>query len=161
VATVATTETHLLLRLTGRFKRFVAGVLLVLMAVVVSIAVVELVLVMLPGRFAVEASAAWMTEAQLLDIFGVFLTVLIALELVETVEIYFRKHVIHAEVVLLVAVIALGRKFILLDPKAYKPLTLLALAAITLALGVSYFLLRRAGASEQADSSVGAGPAGQ
>ena len=56
-----------------------------------------------------------MSEAELLNTFGIFLSVLIALELVETVEVYFKDHEIHAEIVLLVALIALARKVVLLD----------------------------------------------
>lgn len=138
-------RTHRLLRYTEGFKRLIAGTLLVLTAVVVLAATVELVVALLPGGRPTESTHMWLTETEVLEIFGVFLTVLIALELVETVEVYFREHVVHAEVVLLVALIALGRKFVVMDPKAYEPMTLIALGAITLALGLSYYLIRRAG----------------
>lgn len=138
-------RTHRLLRYTERFKRLIAGTLLVLTAVVVLAATVELVVALLPGGRPTASTHLWLTETEVLEIFGVFLTVLIALELVETVEVYFREHVVHAEVVLLVALIALGRKFVVMDAKAYQPMTLMALGAITLALGLSYFLIRRAG----------------
>jgi uncharacterized membrane protein (DUF373 family) len=142
---------HFVLRYTEAFKRIIAAVLLVLMAVLVVIATTELVLGMaswlLPGSFFAQANAV-LTQAELLGAFGVFLTVLIALELVETVEVYFREHAVHIEIVLLVAMIALSRKFVLLDPHDYEPQVLFALAAILLSLGVTYYLVRRSGPAE-------------
>ena len=46
------------------------------------------------------------------------------------------------EVVLLIALLALARKFIILDLKVTAPEQLLALAAITMALGITYWLMR-------------------
>ena len=43
---------------------------------------------------------------------------------------------------LLIALLALSRKFILLDLKAVSPAQLLALAGATLALGLTYWLIR-------------------
>lgn len=144
-------ETHFVLRYTEGFKRVIAAVLLVLMGLLVIVATAELVLGMaswvLPGTF-FSAGNVVLTEEQLLQAFGVFLTVLIALELVETVEVYFREHAVHIEIVLLVAMIALARKFILLDPHEYEPMLLVALAVILLALGVTYYLVRKAGPAE-------------
>jgi uncharacterized membrane protein (DUF373 family) len=144
-------STHTVLRLTERFKRIIAGVLLVLMCLLVTIATVELAVGMLawilPGA-SVEAVKVVLSEADLLAAFGVFLTVLIALELVETVEVYFRDHAVHVEIVLVVALIALSRKIILLDLHDYEPLTLISIGVIILSLGLSYYLVRRAGPAE-------------
>jgi uncharacterized membrane protein (DUF373 family) len=48
------------------------------------------------------------------------------------------------EVVLEVALIAVSRKVIILDVKEYSSLTILAIAALILALSVAFFLERRA-----------------
>jgi uncharacterized membrane protein (DUF373 family) len=144
------TATNRVLRWAEIFKRVIAGVLLAMMALLVVVATGEIVFALvtklLGGPIALENP--FITQDQLLEVFGVFLTVLIALELLETVEVYFREHAVHIEIVLLVAMIALSRKFILLDPHAYSALTLLALAAILLALGATYWLVRRAGPAE-------------
>jgi uncharacterized membrane protein (DUF373 family) len=50
--------------------------------------------------------------------------------------------VIQTKTVLLIALLALARKFILLDLKETTPNELLGLAAVTLALGISYWLMR-------------------
>jgi uncharacterized membrane protein (DUF373 family) len=50
--------------------------------------------------------------------------------------------IIQTKVVLLIALLALARKFIILDLKETTPDQMLGLAAITLALGVTYWLMR-------------------
>jgi uncharacterized membrane protein (DUF373 family) len=136
---------HPLLVFAEQGKRVVAGVLMVLMFVVLGIAVVELMWVPLtivfpglPGG----TNSLLMSEAELLSTFGLFLSVLIALELVETVEVYFKDNEIHAEIVLLVALIALARKVVLLDLKAYAPLAILGMAALFVGLAIAYTAIR-------------------
>ncbi|MDP2232098.1 MAG: phosphate-starvation-inducible PsiE family protein, partial [Actinomycetota bacterium] len=84
-----------------------------------------------------------LSEEGLFGIFGLFLNVLIAVELIETVEVYFREHLLHAETVILVAIIAVARKAILLDLSKYDAATVAALAFLIVALGVAYFMVRR------------------
>jgi uncharacterized membrane protein (DUF373 family) len=126
-------------------KRVVAGVLLILMFVVLSIAVLEMIWVPLaivipwiPGG----KDSLIMTEAEMLATFGLFLSVLIALELVETVEVYFKDHEVHAEIVILVAMIAVARKVVLLDLHAYEPLTIVGIATLLVGLAATYVAIK-------------------
>lgn len=50
--------------------------------------------------------------------------------------------IIQTKVVLLIALLALARKFIILDLKEVSADQLIGLAAVTLVLGVTYWLLR-------------------
>ena len=54
---------------------------------------------------------------ELLEIFGFFLLILIGVELFETIRSYLAEHVVHVEVVVEVALIAIARKVIILDVK--------------------------------------------
>ena len=80
---------------------------------------------------------------ELFRIFGFFFIILIGFELVETVEMYFKDNMIHAEVVLLVAVIAVSRKVILLDLEKYEPLAIIGLGVIILTLGGCYWFIKQ------------------
>lgn len=137
---------HPLIVWAERGKRLVAGVLLVMMFVVLVIAVIELIWVPLaavvPGLPRAVSGGVLMSEAQMLEAFGVFLSVLIALELMETVEVYFKDHEVHAEIVVLVALIAIARKVVLLDLHDYSPWTIMALAALFIGLGAAYVAVR-------------------
>lgn len=83
----------------------------------------------------------------LLEVFGYFLLVLIGVELLETLKVYIRKDIIHVRVVIEVALIAMARKVITEEPHSVSSLTLFAIAALILALGVAFYFERQA--SEQ------------
>lgn len=53
------------------------------------------------------------------------------------------KRVIHLEAVLVVALIAMARKIVVLEPKELNEGTLLGIAAFVLALTLGYYLVRR------------------
>ena len=52
---------------------------------------------------------------ELFQLFGLFLNVLIALEILENITAYLRKHVVQVELVLVTSLIAVSRKIIILD----------------------------------------------
>ncbi len=80
---------------------------------------------------------------ELLDLFGMFLLVLLGLELLETIKAYLIEHAIHVEVVMVVALIAIARKVIILDVKDIPSMTRLAVGMIILTLSVGYYLISR------------------
>ncbi len=65
---------------------------------------------------------------ELLEIFGFFLLILIGVELFETIRSYLAEHVVHVEVVVEVALIAIARKVIILDVKEVSAVSLLGIA---------------------------------
>jgi uncharacterized membrane protein (DUF373 family) len=134
---------HPLIVMAEKGKRIVAGVLLIMMFVLLGIAVFELFWVPLTLAIpSLPGGSAILTEAELLGAFGLFLSVLIALELVETVEVYFKDHQVHAEIVLLVAMIALARKVVLLDLTKYSAASILGLAALFFGLAAAYVAIK-------------------
>jgi len=81
---------------------------------------------------------------QLLDIFGLFMLVLIGIELLETIiKTYLTQGQPHYEVVLSVAIIAIARKVIILDIKEVDSLSLIGIASIVIALTTGYFLMKK------------------
>ena len=75
---------------------------------------------------------------ELLEVFGFFLLVLIGIELLETIKNYLEKGRIELKVIFTVALIAIGRKIIILNPKDYDGLTLVGIGVIILALVIGY-----------------------
>jgi uncharacterized membrane protein (DUF373 family) len=144
-------STEQVLRWSGRGKRIIAGILMALMFLVVGLVTAEIVVAFFAGVVMGETTRpSWLiSEAELFAVLGLFLSVLIALELIETVEVYFKKHSIHVEIVVLVAIIALARKVILLDTSKYGASVILALAALIVALGATYFMVRKAAPPEE------------
>ena len=82
-------------------------------------------------------------DTKLIEIFGLFLHLLIALELLENITSYIRKHIVQVELVLVTALIAVARKVIIFDTNKYDSHDLIALGIATLCLAGSYWLIKR------------------
>jgi uncharacterized membrane protein (DUF373 family) len=124
------------------FEKIVIFTLTVLMGIVLFFAVIDLGWIVFSDI--ISPPIFLFDIKELLDIFGMFLLVLIGLELLATMRVYIRENTIRARVVFTVALIAVARKVIILDPDKHDGITLLGIAAIILALAVGYFLIRKA-----------------
>ena len=131
-----------IIALINKAKLGMAFVVLIIMTIVVALAIVELGIILYVDIFNPRSSVLFLEIEELFRIFGFFFIILIGFELLETVEMYFKENIIRAEVVLLVAVIAVSRKVILLDLEKYDPLAIIGLGLIILALGGCYALIK-------------------
>jgi len=88
-------------------------------------------------------------------VFGEIMTLLIALEFNHTLQyvVTRQQSIIQTSVVLLIALLALARKFIILDLQTVTEGQLFGLAAATLALGATYWLLRERHANKGASGA--------
>ena len=135
-------------RIVDGFQHVIILALLSLMLVVISVAAIDLAIlivrsIVLPPYFTV------LTLTEILDILSAFLMVLIAMELLETIRMYLEEDKVHVNVVLLVAIIAIARKVIILDVKHMEPMILFGIASIIIALCAGYYFLRRANAKQK------------
>ncbi len=80
----------------------------------------------------------------LFKIFGLFLNILIALEILENITAYLKKHVIQVELVIITSLIAVARKIIILDLSKTSGLEIIGLGVAILSLSVGYWIIRRA-----------------
>ena len=131
-----------MLELLRVFERAITAALLVLMMIVVSLATLELTWIILQDIISPPLFLLGISE--LLDIFALFLLVLIGVELLETIKAYLKESVVHFDVILSVAMIAIARKVIILDVKELPGMTLVGIAAIIMALAAAKYFYRRA-----------------
>lgn len=125
-----------------KFEKLVVQILMVMMAIVLGLATIDL------GWFIIkdvmEPPFFLLSIDNLLEIFGLFMLVMIGIELLETImKTYVTHKYPHYEVVLSVAIIAIARKIIILDFKKTDSLTLLGIAATVLALTVGYYFMKK------------------
>ena len=125
-----------------RFERFITYALLALIGVVVLLATAELAWLLVKDVF--TPPLFLLESGELQELFGQFLMVLIGIELMYTLKLYIEDRSVHVEAVLAVALIALARKIIVVDPKDLSPGTLLAIAAMVVALAIGQYLVQRA-----------------
>src|SRR5580765_5137855 len=76
--------------------------------------------------------------------FAAVLIVVLGLELLETLKAYFKEHHVRLEVILIVAIIAVGRHIIQVDFEHASGLTLIGISALILALTGGYCLVKKA-----------------
>ena len=124
-----------------KFEGIITRTLLVLLAGVVLLATFELAWILV--RDALTPPVLLLEIHELLDLFGLFLLVLIGIELMHSVKTYIVRREFHLEAVVTVAIIAVARKIIVLEPKELPEGALLGIAALVLALAVAYYGIRR------------------
>ncbi|MGB7415797.1 MAG: phosphate-starvation-inducible PsiE family protein [Thermosynechococcaceae cyanobacterium] len=129
------------LRLIHWIENLVSKVLSMALVIVILVALFDLIVVL--GRDLFIREPVGFFSKTLIELFGLFLNILIALELLENVTAYLKKHVVQVELVVVTALIAVSRKIIVFDATKFEKTDVVALAIATLALSISYWLLRR------------------
>ena len=129
------------LKFIRRIENLVSKVLSIALIVVIIVSLGELIIVLGKDLFYYQPIGFF--ARTLLEIFGLFLNILIALELLENITVYLKKHIVQVELVVTTAFIAIARKIIIFDPKQYAKTDLIALGFASLALSASYWLIRR------------------
>jgi uncharacterized membrane protein (DUF373 family) len=125
-----------------RFEHAVAFLLSLVIAVLIALALVQLLVRVVP--LLLTGALDPLDHQVFQGLFGSIMTLLIALEFKHSiVRVAFRfDSVVQVKTVLLIALLALSRKFIVLEATATGPAMVAALAGATLVLGLVYWLLR-------------------
>jgi uncharacterized membrane protein (DUF373 family) len=121
--------------------RFAIRILAVLMVLVIYWSIADVVYVLYmklstPPYFLLDVE-------DILQTFGAFMVVLIAVEIFINIRLYLGSNIIPVELVVATALMAVARKIIVLDLKLVSAEQIGALALVTISLGVTYFLLKK------------------
>ena len=128
------------LKLVNFVETLAAKVLTVTLLIVILVALVDLIIVL--SNLLLFARPIGSFNTIIIELFGLFLNVLIALELLENITAYLRKHIFQVELVIATSLIAVARKIIIFDLGKYSNNDLVALAIAIFALSVSYWLVK-------------------
>ena len=124
-----------------RFEQVIALVLSAVIAVIIVVSLLQLMSIV----FTLLILDAFnpLDHKVFQTVFAMIMTLLIAMEFKHSiVRVALRRDsIIQVKTVILIGLIALARKFVILDPEA-SPGKIAALAGATLALGVTYWMLR-------------------
>ena len=126
-----------------RFEQGVALILTGLIAIIIVVALVELTKEVI--KTVIAGTLNPLDHRLFQTLFGQILTVLIALEFKHSIlKVVARKEsIIQVRTVLLIAMLAISRKFMILDLNDLQADTIFALAAAVVALAVAYWLVRQ------------------
>ncbi len=129
------------LQITEAVEVIVAKVLTIALLIVIIIALIDLIFVL--SNLLVTSPPSGFFNETLLEVFGLFLNVLIALELLDNITAYLRKHIFQVELVIATSLIAVARKIIIFDLDKFSSIDLISLAIAIFALSISYWLVHR------------------
>jgi uncharacterized membrane protein (DUF373 family) len=119
-------------------------VLSAVLAIYIAIEMLELVYQLFKVIFVVhpEGERLLITREQTKKIIPVFFNILIAAELFDTLKSYIHDHSIKVQSILLIGLMAIGRKLLILDYSHTDGLTNMGLAALILSLSAGYYFVK-------------------
>lgn len=121
-------------------EKLVSKILSIALLIVIAVALFDLIYLLFIDIASNDPAGFY--NQSIIKIFGLFLNILIALELLENITAYLKKNIIHVELVLATALIAVSRKIIIFDFGAKNSQDLIAVSTGILALSVSYWLVK-------------------
>ncbi len=124
----------------GQIETLVSKALSIAMLAVLLVALVDLFVFL--GRQLLSEPYGFFSTT-LIEIFGLFLNILIALEVLENITAYLRKHVVQVELVIVTSLTAVARKIIIFDFSKADGIDLIGLAIAIFALSISYWIVRQ------------------
>jgi len=130
-----------MLDLVKKMEHGVTLVLILMLGVIVALATLEVGFTI--AKDVISPPVLFPGIDRLLDIFGKVLLVVLGIELLETLRAFASEGRVRAEIVLTVAVIALARKIILIEPEHASAVVLFGDAALLAALAVAYRFFSR------------------
>jgi uncharacterized membrane protein (DUF373 family) len=131
--------------------------LAILMTLVILLGVVDVAYVLY--RKLTAPPFLMLTINDILATFGAFMGVLIAIEIFVNIIIYLREDVIHVKIVIATALMAIARKVIIFDYERTEASYVWATAGVTLAMGVSYWLVHYLGRNDSTSPAPSKAPA--
>ena len=140
-----------MLKILDKVRKYIAIALLGLMAIIVVSATLEVAYEIAVNIF--EPPGFFIGVQDLFGVFGLFLMVLIGLELMTSIQMYLEHNSIHAELMLLVAITAITRKIVILDASQIDPMIMFGIGAVIIALALGYYLVRRSSVEKRATST--------
>ncbi len=133
---------NFLKKYTRLIEKVIITVLIVMMSVILLLATIQLVIFLFQN---IGKNNELISLDGLMDIFGIFLLILIGIELLETIKIYLRHNIVHVEVVILVAIIALARKIVIVKIEDFDGVVIASIGVLILALGATYYFIKKIG----------------
>jgi uncharacterized membrane protein (DUF373 family) len=130
------------MKLLRTFETIIIWFLVAMMALVLIISIIQLGYTIF--EYVMAEPFHILDEKIMMGLLGSILIVLIGIELLDTIKIYLKEDVVHVEIVILVAIIALARKIIVMDFDKYSPLSLIGLATLVITLAAGYYMIKHA-----------------
>lgn len=128
-----------LIRILHRVIRACVKMLAVLMVAVIFLGVIDVCYHLYDSLK--EPPLLHLNVSEIFEIFGAFMVVLIAIEIFINIRLYLGSNTLPIRLVIATALMAIARKVIVLDITQIEASYIFAIGAVTLALGITYWLV--------------------
>ncbi len=136
-----------LIKTVNTYEKLIYAILIAMLMIVLIAALVDLVFFLYQALL-VDTPYP-LEQRELVGVLGAFLLVLIGVELLDTIKAYFVENAIHVEIVVLLAVIAIARKVLILDPSGMNGIEfgveLIGIGVAVVCLCGGYYTIKKAG----------------
>ena len=130
-----------MLKYIKRFEQIIVHILIVFMAIVLIFSIIDLGYLIIIDLL--NPPFALLRVEELQEILGLFLLILVGLELLEMIKIYIQESIVKIEVVFLVTMTAVARKILIIDIKEISGIILVGLGTVIAALATGYYIIKR------------------
>jgi uncharacterized membrane protein (DUF373 family) len=143
------------MQLLNKFEKFVFYFLTTILVFYIALQMVELgyMLVMTIKKGAGEGHLVFSKENNQ-ELLPIFFSILIAIEMIDTFSVYVHEHSIKVLNILLIGLMAIGRKLLTLDFAHAEGIENLGLGALILSLSLGYYLIKRSGGDAQKEEGT-------
>lgn len=131
--------------LAKNFERYVFYLLTGIIVLYISVEVIELIYQFGKALISTDPDSdrLLISNKQTAMVLPVFFNILIAIELIDTFSTYIDEQHIKVQSILLIGLIAIGRKLLVLDIGHADGLSNIGIASIIIALSLGYFLVKK------------------
>jgi uncharacterized membrane protein (DUF373 family) len=125
----------------GSFRKLIIYIIMVMISVLIIAIVWTLGFLLYQMIF--DPDILITDKAEILAFIGMFLLVVIALEILDILHLYTKTHVIHVEVVMLVALTSVARELIVFDYENDDGALIAGVGVLVAALAVAYYFIKK------------------
>ena len=125
------------------FEKYVSYTLMIIAMLFVCYQTIDLMFNFMYRLINSIADKTYTIEAKGKPIAGVFFSVLLTLEIIQTIKVFSHNHSAKLKIILIVGLIAVTRKILIFDMEDVTPLTEFSIAALIISLSAGYFLVSK------------------
>ncbi len=139
------------MKISEGFTQWIFVILTGVLMIYITVETIELIYQMGKSMIAMSSDSTRLliTKEQTHIVLPVFFNILIAVELIDTLNVFIKDHSLKVQSILLIGLIAIGRKLLVLDVGHLDGWTNIGLASLILALAVGYYLVKKPNKEQQ------------
>ena len=125
----------------GLFKKLVIYIVMVMIAILIVAIIYTMCVVM--WDFLTDSDGIFASREEILGFISFFLLAVIALEIMDILHLYTKTHVIHVEVVVLIALTSVARELIVFDYEGNDGVLIAGIGVLIASLSVGYYFIKK------------------